>query len=603
MPLAPPEASWLNRLTGGRSSAAAIGRGVAAGLFAAVTPFSLFRLPLALVLAIATRGNLLAALLPAILSLVLAQAWLAGLQFSIGSWVWPWPVANSEQATEAIAALAQPWRWDAWAWLREELAFLGSMDWAFWGPLMMGALLTGLAAAGVAYPSAVVATWTWRARQALSRLRRGYPAPGPLVLPQGPSVDCQLALARYGRRTERFAQAAGVKLLVDGCEAFPEMLAAIDAARDTVDLETYIFADDRTGSRFRDALCRAAQRGVHVHLLYDYVGSWSLGRDFVQPLLDAGVEVGVFHPPLIRRPVWAFNLRNHRKTLIVDGEVVITGGLNIGDDYASVEDGGAGWRDTHVRIDSSEIADRAEQAFQFAWRRGIAYGESISRRRRLRAAIRRVLRTRGTDYSMDEVLSTNKPLRSTRSGPCEGDGIALQLLGNREFGSRNRIYQSYLRAIRSARRYILMENAYFIPNRAVRRALAKAAARGVLVAVAVARDSDVRIAACASRYLYSRLLWSGIRLFEWPCTMLHAKTAVIDDVWAIVGSYNFDHRSQHHQLESAAVVVNEDFARCLRNQTMADLAKCHEVTLEEHESRPIWRMAMESAAYLFRHWL
>jgi cardiolipin synthase len=133
--------------------------------------------------------------------------------------------------------------------------------------------------------------------------------------------------------------------------------------------------------------------------------------------------------------------------------------------------------------------------------------------------------------------------------------------------------------------------------------LAKAVARGVVVAVAVARDSDVKIAACASRHLYSRLLSSGVRLFEWPEGMLHAKTAVIDDVWSIVGSYNFDHRSQHHQLESAAVVVNEGFARRLREQTLADLARCGEVTVEEHESRSIWRMAAESAAYLVRHCL
>lgn len=591
-------------MTGGRASAAAIGRGVTAGLFAAATPFSVFRLPLALLLAIATRGSLAASLLPAILSLALAEAWLAGVQFRVGSWLWPWPVANAERATGAIAGLAQPWRWDApWAWLMDELAILGTMDWAFLGPLITGAILISAATAAVGYPSTVVAIWTWRARQARDRLRGARPRPGPLVLAQGPPVDCRLALARYGRRTERFDRAAAVKLLVDGREAFPEMLAAIDAAREAVDLETYTLADDRTGRVFRDALCRAARRGVHIRLLYDCVGSWSLGRTFVQPMLDAGVEVSVFHPPVIRRPVWAFNLRNHRKTLVIDGRVTITGGLNIADDYAPAEDGGAGWRDTHVWIDSPDAADRAEQAFRFAWRRGVPCGESSSRRRRLRAAVRRVLRRRRTEGGAGTVSWASGPVPFTRSGPCEGDGVAVQLLGNREFGSRNRIYQSYLRAIRGARRYILVENAYFIPNRAVRRALAKAAARGVLVAVAVARDSDVKIAACASRHLYSRLLWSGMRLFEWPGSMLHAKTAVIDDTWSIVGSYNLDHRSQHHQLESAAVVVDEDFAHRLRDQTLADLAQCHEVALEDHESRPIWRMAMESAAYLVRHWL
>jgi cardiolipin synthase len=572
---------------------------VTAGLFAAITPFSVFRVPLALLLAVATRGNLLAAMVPAIVSLVLAESWLAGVQFSIGAWFWPGPAAGSEQANAAVVQLAIPWRWDApWAWLTGELAVLGGMDWQVLGPLVVGALLTGAMAAAAAYPATVVVTWTWRAWRARSRLRQGLVPAGPLVLPQGQPLGCEAALARYSRRPQRFDRASAIRLLVDGREAFPEMLTAIDAAVRTLDLETYILADDRTGRLFRDALCRAAQRGVHVRLLYDYSGSWSLDRGFVQPMLDEGVEVAVFHPPLLKRPIWAFNLRNHRKTLIIDGEVTITGGLNIADDYAATEDGGAGWRDTHVRIDGRDMADRAEQGFQFAWRRGVPYGESSSRRRRLRASVRRLFRMRGAAGD----LSTAKAA-APRSGPCGGDGVAVQVLGNREFGTRNRIYQAYLHAIRNARRYILVENAYFIPSRAVRRALAKAAARGVLVAIAVARDSDVKIVACASRYLYSRLLWSGVRLFEWPHSMLHAKTAVIDDAWAIVGSYNFDHRSQHHQLESAAVVVDEDFARRLRDQTMADLAQCREVHLEDHESRPAWRIAVESAAYLLRHWL
>ena len=125
----------------------------------------------------------------------------------------------------------------------------------------------------------------------------------------------------------------------------------------------------------------------------------------------------------------------------------------------------------------------------------------------------------------------------------------------------------------------------------------------MLVAVVLARNSDVSAAGYASRSLYSDLLTSGVRLFEWPFGMMHAKTAVIDDAWATVGSYNFDHRSLLHQLESVAVVADPAFARVLRDQTFADLAKCREITLAEHESRPWRQMLLESAAYLVRRWL
>ena len=125
----------------------------------------------------------------------------------------------------------------------------------------------------------------------------------------------------------------------------------------------------------------------------------------------------------------------------------------------------------------------------------------------------------------------------------------------------------------------------------------------MLVAVVLARNSDVTTAAYASRSLYSELLASGVRLFEWPFGMMHAKTAAIDDAWATVGSYNFDHRSLLHQLESVAVVADPAFARRLRDQMLADLAKCREITLIEHESRPWRQMLLESAAYLVRRWL
>ena len=352
---------------------------------------------------------------------------------------------------------------------------------------------------------------------------------------------------------------------------------------------------DGAGTRFRDALASAAGRGVRVRLLYDYIGSLGLPDRFVQPLIQAGAAVAVYHPLVITRPSWAVNRRDHRKHLVVDGQIAFIGGLNLADQYNAPLEAG-GWRDTHLRLEGRAPAERIEELFEYGWHSAAPYGEPGPAARQLASGMRRRLglplgpetRRRGLEFS-DAIW--------------ERGGVAVRIIGNREFRRRQDIRRAYLHAIQNAQRYILIENAYFIPDRGVRRALARAAARRVLVAIVLARNSDVTTAAYASRSLYSDLLASGVRLFEWPFGMMHAKTAVIDDAWATVGSYNFDHRSLLHQLESVAVVADPAFACRVRDQMLSDLAKCREITLIEHESRPWRQMLLESAAYLVRRWL
>jgi cardiolipin synthase len=590
-----------------RESASGIARGVTAGLIAVALPISVVRVALAFLLAAAVRGSKRSAVLLAAASLAVPVVPATLLQFQVGCWFWPGSAAGLEGATAALAAIDIPWSWvNPVDWLRQDLAVLSALTPRILGPLALGMGATAVAATAVGYPLTVIGVWTWRAWRHRWRVRRrgGLRQPPPLVLPGAREMSREEALARYARKPGQFPPARGVELLVDGGRTFASMLEAIDAARQSVDLETYILRDDGVGRRFQEALCRAARRGVGVRLLYDYIGSLSLPTRFVDRLLEAGVAVGVYNPPALRWLGWrVLDRRNHRKTLIVDGQVTFTGGLNLADDYAPAQEGGAGWRDTHVRIDGTGPADQATMLFRRAWRKAALHGAKVLRRRRLQGAFRRLLAHWRRDRDR---LEDEETTRQDGPSPARGGGAAqpaVRLLGNHGFGERHRIHQAYLHAIRRARSYILIENAYFIPSRAIRRALAKAVRRGVVVAVAVARDSDVKIAACAGRYLYSRLLASGVRLFEWPFGMLHAKTAVIDDAWSIVGSYNMDHRSLFHQLESAAAVVDAAFARRLRDQTLADMSQSPEVTLERHESRPIHRMVLESAAYLVRHWL
>jgi len=584
------------RILSRREPAARIARGVAAGFFAAACPVPGVHVGMGLIAAWIVRGNKLAAIFPLFLWNPATMLPLAYAQFRIGVWLWPAHASGSHR----LKPLLTGWEWSApWTSLKGLSALLSHAGLSFLGPLALGYLVTGLMAAAVSYPLAVIAVWTWRARRRSLHLIRGHkkgaPPPFELPSPDAPPPAPADALARYARAPRDFERAERVRLLVDGGEAFPEMLAAIERARRTVDLETYMIRADRTGTRFRDALAGAAGRGVHVRLLYDYIGSLGLPDRFVQPLIQAGVAVAVYHPLVITRPSWAVNRRDHRKNLVADGQLSFTGGLNLADQYDLPPESG-GWRDTHLRLEGRAPAERIEELFDYGWQRAAPYGEAGPAARQLASGVRRRLGSPLGPGARRSGLEVSDALWAS-------GGVAVRIIGNREFRHRQDIRRAYLHAIQNAQRYILIENAYFIPDRGVRRALARAAARHVLVAVVLARDSDVTTAAYASRSLYSELLASGVRLFEWPFGMMHAKTAAIDDAWATVGSYNFDHRSLLHQLESVAVVADPAFARRLRDQMMTDLAKCREITLMEHESRPWRQMLLESAAYLVRRWL
>jgi cardiolipin synthase len=369
------------------------------------------------------------------------------------------------------------------------------------------------------------------------------------------------------------------------------MLAAIDGAQDSVDLETYILRADGIGAKFQQAMVRAAGRGVRVRLLYDWLGSIGLNGDFVQELLLAGVKVRVYHPLVLLKPSWTVTRRDHRKILVADGEVAFMGGLNIADDYAAFEDGGKNWRDTHVRLNGRQVARRLTLMFDYAWKLAAPFDKD---------AKSNSLFSFGIGRRIENTLTRRRVLAG-RTRPHEG--VALEILGNEEFLFRRRIHKAYLHAIDHARRHIIIASAYFLPERSMRRALARAVKRGVTVAIILTQKSDLKVVNLASRYLYRGLLRSGVRLFEWPLSMMHGKTAVIDDAWAIVGSYNFDRQSLLSQLEVAVVIVDPDFAIRLRNQSVEDIRKCEELTLEIYGFRPRYQRILEWAAHLLTPWL
>ncbi len=372
---------------------------------------------------------------------------------------------------------------------------------------------------------------------------------------------------RYTSRPQDLRPYNQLQPLRDGGETYPAMLAAIAAAKRHVHLETYILKSDSIGVRFADALIERAQAGVTVRLIFDSFGSMGLSDSYLDRLRDGGVLVAEYNPIAPWRKRFALMRRDHRKILVVDDEVGFTGGLNIGEDYASVADGGAGWRDTHVRVQGQIVADLA-RLFHHTWSK-----------------------SGGKDYPMPG--DDAKPV---------GETLA-RVVNNREFKQRYRFRRAYRHAIRGANNSIDIMNAYFLPGILLRRALRKAVARGVRVRVIVPGESDVQLVQLACEYLYRKFLRAGVQVFEWPEHMVHAKTAVIDRTWATIGSYNLDNQSLLQNLEVAVAAVDGRFAEKLQEDFDEDIVHCRAVTMEYVKGRSWWRRLKCWFAFRLRRWL
>lgn len=365
---------------------------------------------------------------------------------------------------------------------------------------------------------------------------------------------------KYVTHPERMRRHTRVMPLRSGREAFPAMLAAIAGARVSIELEMYIWADDKTGNRFREALIDRSKAGCRVRVLYDALGSFSMPAKFADSMREAGAEVIQYHPVAPWRPRWSLNRRDHKKILVVDDRIGFTGGINLSDENLPIDEGGKAWFDWHVGIEGPAVYDLAA-AFRHTW-----------------------LREGGTPYDPPRMPP-----------PFLGRNVlAVQVISNVRLQDRWRMHRAYLWAIRNAQRDIAIMNSYFVPERGLRRAFRAAAARGVSVRVIVPQTSDVPAVAHASRHLHKRLIQTGIRVFEWPPErMMHAKLGVIDDVWSTIGSYNLDHRSLYLNLEVGLVALDESLGRELRAQFEKDLARCTEVTVAKLEARSAWQKFLD----------
>ncbi|MDX2087442.1 MAG: phosphatidylserine/phosphatidylglycerophosphate/cardiolipin synthase family protein [Kofleriaceae bacterium] len=402
------------------------------------------------------------------------------------------------------------------------------------------------------------------------------PEPGavPEVVRDDPSraliVTLPRELAPYARTQQRWRHGCEVSVLAAGDEVFPAMLGAIAAATTSISFETYILVADDTGERFKAALIERARAGVDVRLLYDAVGSLGLSETWINGMRQEGVEVVCFNPIAPWRRKFRLSHRDHRKILVVDDRVAFTGGINISDDYASAADGGKGWHDIHCRVTGPIVLDLARM-FRRTW-----------------------MRAGGAYY---------RPIAPTVSAVPGDGGAYVRLLDNTRVRSRGTIRRAYLHALRSARLSVMIQNAYFLPDRQLRRALSRAARRGLDVRVMVPGRSDVRLIEWASLYALKGLARSGVKILRWRGPMMHAKTATVDTTWSTIGSYNLDAQSRFSNLEVNVEILDTQIGQALARNFEQVAINCD--LFDEHawSVLPWWRKALAWLSYRFRRFL
>jgi cardiolipin synthase len=376
-----------------------------------------------------------------------------------------------------------------------------------------------------------------------------------------------------------------VRLLKTGEVFFPALIERIDAAKQEVSIETYIFSDDAAGRAISTALMNAARRGVHVRVITDGIGTAKL------PLFDewtkANVEHRVYNPHLFGQLGFS---RTHRKLAVIDGHFAFCGGINIVDDFEQngVRLDHARW-DFSLEVQGPVVAD-VREAFDLQWQRirlgvkprssrptdqGAAPG-TASRidRRALRARLRA---RRGMIHAVDQ--------------PCVAFVARDNLL------NRRAIEKAYLAAISRAQTEVMLANPYFMPGRKLRRALVHAAQRGVRVTLVIGRKEFVALD-YATPFLYRNLLKSGVRIAEYEKTMLHGKVAVVDSNWATVGSSNLDALSLVLNNEANMVLVNhENEIVKLRDAILAAFNDSRPITVEQYAARPAGERLLNWLAY------
>lgn len=375
----------------------------------------------------------------------------------------------------------------------------------------------------------------------------------------------QVARVPIAMRETPPLHADSLELYVDGASAYAAIIRDIEAATHHVHLEYYIFEPDRIGTRLRDLLVAKARAGVTVRLLVDGSGSSHLGKRFLRPLRDAGAEIAFFNPISLR---WIrtrrVDFRCHRKIVVCDSVVGFTGGMNIADAH-SAELSKTYWRDTHLRVDGAAVL-ALQRLFIEDWY-----------------------------FATDALPPAPGDLFRLRDGT--GTRV-VQIVGSGPDHDQLTIHGTYFAAITRASSRVWLTTPYFVPDDAILTALCTTAQRGVDVRLLVPLRGDSRLIDLAARSYMPELVESGVKVYEYLPRFIHAKTIVIDEDLAIVGTANLDNRSFRLDFELTALAYDRELTTRLAEAFEVDLRDSRAIDAAALAQHSLFRRLGEAGARL-----
>jgi cardiolipin synthase len=376
------------------------------------------------------------------------------------------------------------------------------------------------------------------------------------------------SMARLAQRFGAYPPCAGnqITFYYDGSSAFAAKLEAIRAARHHIHLEYFIFQPDASGHEFLKLLEEKVRQGVEVRLVYDAMGSRRLHGWNLRALRRAGGKCRSFLPldPLRRRI--QVNMRNHRKVLVVDGQVAFTGGLNIGDEYLGKVARFGPWRDTHLRVEGPLVAS-LQRVFVEDW-----------------------------DFASRENL--RGPAYFPQTTAEAGSGWLAQVIQSGPDQELKGIREIYLAAIMRARQRLWIATPYFVPDAGLRDAICMAGYQGLDVRLLCQFHPDKWVPYYAGRYYWADVLEAGVKVYQYTRGMMHSKVVLMDDDWASVGTANLDNRSMHLNFEVNTLIYSAEAVKQLEAAFRTDFENAIELERDVFAKRPYASRLVENACRL-----
>ena len=357
-----------------------------------------------------------------------------------------------------------------------------------------------------------------------------------------------------------------IETFTTGEGKFTSLLSDIKEAKDYIHVQYFIIEDDAVGRQLIDLLKKKAFEGVQVRVLYDYVGSFYMRPRVLKEMRHAGIEVHPFLKVTPANVAFRINWRNHRKIVVIDGKIGYVGGMNIAERYVTGDKKWpVAWRDTHLRISGEAVA-----ALQYS-------------------------------FAIDWIFTTRKLLTSPTmhyDAPPASHDYIVQMMGSGPTNRWNNISFVFLRAISLSTRRIYIQTPYFLPSDSLLKALQSAALSGVDVRLMIPRRPDSSMLRLATGSYIKECLLSGMKIYFYEPTVMHAKVVIVDNEFVTTGSTNFDSRSFEHNFEFNTLVYSKQFNKKMCDTFEADMNQCTRVSMGKWKKRPLVQKALESVVRL-----